>query len=503
MKRSKFSLSYYRLLSCRMGQLVPIGLTEVLPGDTMQHNTALMVRSLQLLAPLMHPVHLRVHHWFVPHRLVWSNWEDFITGGQDGLNASVFPTIDFAAAGSGMNVGTLADYLGAQANTGGFTGTFTLSALPFRGYNLIWNEWYRDADLETPQVVSLADGNDTTTNTSLLFGDWEKDYFTAARPTPKKGPSTNIALSGDAAIRDSFTVNGNRRTPRIRDSASGALATGTLTAQAASGDFNIGGNDVYMDYTDTGGNPTAYANLAGGSFAVDALRQALALQRYQEARSRYGSRYTEYLRYLNVKSSDARLQNPEYLGGGRAPFQFSEVLQTAEGTNQVGTMRGHGISAMRTNRYRRFFEEHGYVFTLLCCRPKAIYTQGLQRHWNRRTKEDFWQRELEHIGQQAIKNKEIYYSPGGTPEGTFGYQDRYDEYRRADSTVSGEFRTVLNHWHMARVFSSAPSLNAAFVKSDPTTRIYPVTTNDTLYIMANHSIQARRLVSRNADPRTF
>lgn len=496
MKRSKFALSYYRLLSCKMGKLVPIGLTEVLPGDTIQHNTTLLVRSLQLLAPLMHPVHVKVHHWFVPHRLVWSNWEDFITGGRDGLNASVFPTITANAGTGWLGVGGLADYLGIQ--TAG-SGNFTTSALPFRGYGLIYNEWYRDNDLINPVVVSLADGADTTTNTTLMDCGWEKDYFTSSRPTPKKGPSTAVPL-GQSDVINRFN-DGAGEAPRFRGTGAGTLFSGAVTGQAATGDLQVAANDAYFDPKATSGISTLITS--GGTLQVADLREALALQRYQEARSRYGSRYTEYLRYLNVRSSDARLQNPEYLGGGRTPLQFSEILQTATGAGGVGAMFGHGISSMRTNRYRRFFEEHGYVFTILSVRPKAIYSQGLQRHWNRRTKEDFWQRELEHIGQQEILNKEVYYDPGATPDGVFGYQDRYDEYRRAESTVHGSFRTTLDYWHMARSFTSTPTLNAAFINLAPRTDIYPVENEDTLYIMANHSMQARRLVTSNATPRTF
>ena len=171
---------------------------------------------------------------------------------------------------------------------------------------------------------------------------------------------------------------------------------------------------------------------------IIALREAFAMQRYEEARARYGSRYTEYLRYLGVRSSDARLQRPEYLGGGKQTIQFSEVLQTAPGEDPgVGSMYGHGIAAMRSNRYRRFIEEHGYVITMLSVKPKTIYTQGLQRTWNRRTKEDFFQKELQHIGQQEILNKELY-AKNSQPDGVFGFQDRYDDYRRAESRVSGE-----------------------------------------------------------------
>ena len=170
------------------------------------------------------------------------------------------------------------------------------------------------------------------------------------------------------------------------------------------------------------GVPNIYADLSAVSgISVNALREALALQRYEEARARYGSRYIEYLRFLGVKSSDARLQLPEYLGGGRQVIQFSEIMQTAEGTNPVGTLRGHGLAAMRSNRYRRFFEEHGYVMTLMSARPKTVYANGLFRHWNRRTKEDFWQKELEHIGQQEVLNKEVY-AAHASPNGVFGYQ---------------------------------------------------------------------------------
>jgi len=224
----------------------------------------------------------------------------------------------------------------------------------------------------------------------------------------------------------------------------------------------------------------------------------MALQRYAEARSRYGSRYTEYLSYLGVRSSDARLQRPEYLGGGRETIQFSEVLQTAEGTNPVGELRGHGIAAARSNRYRRFFEEHGYIISLMVIRPKTIYAQGLFRTWNRRVKEDFWQRELQHIGQQEVLNKEVY-AAHASPDGTFGYQDRYDEYRRSESRVSGEFRdTTLDYWHLARIFGSSPALNSSFVSSVPTKRIFAVTDPevDSLYVTVKHSTQARRQVAK-------
>ncbi|UDN67557.1 major capsid protein [robinz microvirus RP_44] len=488
MKRAKHSLSNYKLLSCDLGELVPIGLTEVLAGDSIQQSTNALIRAAPLLSPVMHPVNVSISHWFVPHRLIWDDWESFITGGSDGMDASVFPTMSLAQAQHAA--GTLPDYLGVPPRSGG--GDVAVSALPFRGYALIFNEWYRDQDLVSPLGLITTSGTDSTTNRVLQNAAWEKDYFTTSRPWEQKGPAITIPIGTSAPVSGigilDTTVAGAVGTIR-ETAASSTFTTGvnattgaSIAIEAAAG--AIGGSN----------RPQIFADLSNASaVSVNVLREALALQRYEEARARYGSRYIEYLRYLGVRSSDARLQRPEFLGGGKATIQFSEVLQTGEGADPVGTLRGHGISSMRSNRYRRFFEEHGYVFTLLTARPKTIYASGLPRHWNRRTKEDFWQKELEHIGQQAVLNKEVRINHA-SPDGTFGYQDRYDEYRRTFSTIGGEFHTTLDFWHFARQFGSDPALNADFVKCVPTEEPFAVPSEDVLQIMARHSIQARRLV---------
>lgn len=489
MKRFKHSLSHYNLLSCDMGQLVPVNLTEVLPGDTFQQSTSALIRVSPLLAPVMHPVHVRIHHWFVPNRLLWDEWEDFITGGPDGFDSSTYPTITLdwtgpsPGAGSGV-VGGLADYLGCPPELNGLE----VSALPFRAYALIFNENYRDQDLVSEVGFSTSAGADTTTNTDVLNAAWQKDYFTSARPWTQKGPEVSIPLVGDAPVVSDATVG---------------TSWGNISRTSATP-----GEQLYVSSPAASPNEM-YADLSGVSAAnINDLRLAFALQRYEEARARYGSRYVEYLRYLNVRSSDARLQRPEYLGGGRQTIQFSEVLQTGvttsgDDTEGVGNLKGHGIAAARSNRYRRFFEEHGWVVTLMSVLPKTIYTQGLHRSFNRRTKEDYWQKELEHIGQQEIANKELY-AAAASPDGVFGYADRYREYRETPSRVSGEFRTTaLDYWHMARIFGSEPALNASFVTSDPTKRINAVQTNDVLWCMINNNIQARRLVSKGADSYIF
>lgn len=494
MKRNKFSLSRYKLMSVKMGGLYPCGITEVLPGDTFQHSTSLLIRASPLVAPVMHPVHAKIHHWFVPFRILWSNWENFITGGPDGANASVFPTITLNSTNAAIQ--SLADYFGMPPLSG--AGTYSVSALPFRAYSLIFNEWYRDQDLVTPLTIALTDGVDTTTNTTLQLAAWEKDYFTSARPWTQKGPTVDIPLTGTApVIGMGTTASVGSPVSAVRES------NGATRNYAEAHQFD---NTTFMEMTAaSGAYPKIFADLTNVTAAnINDLRLAFALQRYQEARARYGSRYTEYLRYLGVRSSDARLQRPEYLGGGKQTVQFSEVLQTGVTTagqsgSGVGSYGGHGIAALRSNRYRKFFEEHGYVISLLYINPRTVYANSLPRTFNRRVKEDFWQQELQHIGQQEVLNKEVYIDgTTGTPDGVFGYQDRYDEYRREESGVSGDFRsTLLNQWHMARTFASQPTLNASFVQSNPTNRIFADQTgDDTMYCMIAHSLQARRLVSK-------
>jgi len=496
MKRSKFSLSNYKLVTCDMGELVPCGLTEVLPGDSIQQSTSCLTRVSPLLAPVMHPVHIRMHHWFVPHRLVWEDWEKFITGGPDGMDASVFPTITFGG-GTGAAVGSLADYLGVPP----LVNNIEVSALPFRGYALIFNEWYRDQDLVTALTIDKTSGADTTTSTVLKNVAWEKDYFTSSRPWTQKGPEVTIPLQGNAPVTGIGKVNQTWATGPDNVYETGGSGTTAYAKFSPVSDASANERFRVEEDPSNAGYPGIYADLSGVSAAnINELRLAFALQRYEEARARWGSRYVEYLRYLGVRSSDARLQRPEYLGGGKQTLQWSEVLQTGVTTDGddeegVGNLKGHGIGAMRSNRYRRFFEEHGYVFSFLSVLPKTIYVQGISRTWNRRTKEDFWQRELQHIGQQEVLNKELY-AAHTTPDGVFGYQDRYDEYRRLESSVSGEFRTTdLDFWHMARIFSSDPTLNSSFVTSNPTKRINAVQTNDVLWCMVRHSIQARRMVA--------
>lgn len=503
MKRSKFNLSNTQLLTGSMGYLYPVGMSEVLAGDTIEHSISALVRCAPLVTPPMHPVRVKVHHWFVPFRIIWEDWEKFITGGPDGMDASVFPTINF---GSAVASGTLADYLGVPQ---GFTGD--VSALPFRAYAKIFNEWYRDQDLVTALTVDETSGADTTTNVALQLSAWEKDYFTTARPWEQKGAAVSLPLGTSAPVFGTGKALGlTDGTLTAGSSYNGG--TGNLTAYTADYGDSVGGTTGsglmsskvvgLVSSAQAGATPSnsgLYADLSSATAVnVNDVREAFALQRYEEARARYGSRYTEYLAYLGVRSSDARLQRPEYLGGGKQTISFSEVLQTGSTTadaNGVGQLYGHGIAAMRSNRYRKFFEEHGYVISLMSVIPDTMYPQGLRRTWNRRVKEDFWQKELQHIGQQPILMKELY-ALGAGPETVFGYQDRYDDYRYNESSVhAGFFNSNYYDWHFARLLAAEPTLNSSFIQASVSKRPFQDQSGDTLLISVRHRMAARRLIA--------
>jgi hypothetical protein len=455
-----------------MGELIPVGCVEVLPGDTFDHQTSALIRVSPLLAPVMHPVSVRLHHYYVRNSIIWDDFEDFITGGPDGDNTDTVPTVAHTATPANE---PLLDYLGVPpvASLSG------INALPVRAVNKIYDEYYRDQDLVTELGTTSQD------DMTIKKIAWEKDYFTAARPWEQKGTAVTIPLGTSAPVKADVT--------RGNVDALGALDTNNTASQ-----FAQSAGETYMNAVTP--DETLYADLtnAAGPSVID-FRESLALNTFMEARARYGSRYTEYLAYMGIDSDDSSLQRPQYLGGGRQTITFSEVLQTAPesaSSSVVGELKGHGIAALRSNRYRKFFKEHGWVITLMSIRPKAMYVDSLHRKWIRQDKEDFYTRELELIGQQEVYNKEIYAPNTSTGDSVWGYTDRYREYREEPSTVAGEFRTTLNHFHLARDPSSQPTLNQSFIECDPSTRIHADTSSDTMWCMVQHRLIARRQVRR-------
>lgn len=486
MKRNKHNLSHRRLTTGDMGELLPIGCLPVLPGDTIQHATSVVIRAVPQLAPIMHPVVCRVHHMFVPNRLIWNNgttdtngkFEDFITGGSDGNNAENPPQIITTGT-----AGDLLDQLGLPLVSG-----ISVNAMPVRAVNACYNEYYRDQDL-----CAVRDLDDLT----IPKIAWEKDNYTSARPWAHKGDDITLPLGGLAPVKGiGIQTTGSFSGGPGNVYETGETAATTWAAWSAT--------QVMEEDTSNPGFPGVYADLQNATGApLTDVKRAFALQRYQDARARYGSRYTEYLRYLGVNPADSRLQRPEYLSGGMATINFSEVLATSTNANNwLGDMGGHGIAAMRSNRYRRFIEEHGYIVTFLSVRPKALYLDGIPRDWLKMDKEDFYQRELEHIGQQEVFVNEVY-ADATTGGDTFGYQDRYYEYREQPSQVSGDFRSTLDFHHLGRHFASQPTLNSSFVECSPSKRIFTTSTNDVLWILAQHHIGARRMVGRANSGRTL
>lgn len=493
MKRNLFSLSHKVNLSCDQGELVPIGLVEVLPGDIFRHGTSLLIRLSPMLAPVFSQMNVTLFQFYVPTRIVWEDFETFITGGPDGDDQSVAPMISFA---SGVPVGSLADYMGIPP---GFN-NLEVSAIPFRAYAKIFNEWIRDEDLDTELPVSLASGPDTITNTALQNIRWEKDYFTAARPFEQKGPAVTIPVGTSAPVERVPNAANAFAAKIVGTNAGPAGANGLGFLGTPGSQVRDVGSGSQLNFDPQG---SLYANLSAVTgIPVTELRLANALQRFMEMSSHRGSRYVEYLlSRFGVRSSDARLQRPELLSRSKQVVQISEVLATAEGADtEVGDLKGHGIGTMRSNRYMRMFEEHGYVITLMAVQPKTFYPQGINKTWSRKDKYDYFQPETQFIGDQEILNKEIY-AGASDPDGVFGWSPRYDEYRGMFNRIAGEFRQPsLDFWHQARIFSSEPALNSAFVTSNPTERIFAVPGQDVLYLTVNHSLQARRAISQKGTP---
>lgn len=502
---NSFNLSHEKKLSLNQSMLTPILCQEVIPGDRFKLTTEVFARLAPMLAPVMHRVSIYTHFFFVPNRIVWDNWEAFITGGKNGDQFPAFPTIPMSTANQAyFKPGQLSDYLGIPPFTGTtVTGTpANISALPFRAYQLIYNEFFRDQNLSDPVPFSLGSvvAADYPNLLTLRNRCWEKDYFTSALPWTQRGTPVEIVSGGTNVV---WTDNGAGNEGQWRDVNGTKLTSGTVAA--ASGPGTTVGSPTRGSYDPNG---TLRTEAAAG-FTVNDLRRSIRLQEWLERNARGGARYIEQiLSHFGVLSSDARLQRPEYLGGGKTPITISEVLQTSstDATTPQGNMSGHGISYGTQNGFSRRFEEHGYIIGLISILPRSGYHQGIPRHFSKSDRFDYFWPEFAHLGEQAVVNKELFYngaSPGITYSGTFGYQSRYAEYKFNYNTIAGDFRNTLNFWHMDRVFANQPNLNASFVQAEPINRIFAVTDPSVhhYYLQLYHSLRAIRLMPRFGTPK--
>ncbi|MDR0692494.1 MAG: hypothetical protein LBF69_05605 [Prevotellaceae bacterium] len=517
-KRNVFDLSHERKLSFNMGDLVPIFLEEVVPGDSFRLNTELFIRLAPMLAPMMHRVNVYTHFFYVPNRLVFDKWQDFITGGVDGQDETVFPNFNvFDTPDPTLFLdGSLSDYLGlpslpAVPPSPSFS-EFFVNSLPFRSYQLIYNEFYRDQTL-TPEVVfgkgSTVSSADIGSICKLRRRSWEKDYFTSALPWPQRGADVLLPLGESApVVFDGFPI-GNP--PEFVNSVGSRVDIGDLQStrfpMIPGSPYGIGSSGAPTQPLGLDPRGSLQADLSDASSStINEWRRALRLQEWLEKNARAGSRYIEQiLSHFGVRSSDARLQRPEFLGGGKSPVVISEVLQTSasDDVTPQGNMSGHGVAVGNTHGFKKFFEEHGFVIGIMSVLPRTAYFQGVPKKFFKSDKFDYFWPSFAHLGEQPILNKELYVSSDAdVNESTFGYTPRYAEYKYAPNTVHGDFRSNMSYWHMARSFSSRPNLNAAFVSSDPTHRIFAVTDPSVhkLYAQVYHNCKAIRPMPKFGTP---
>jgi len=494
-KKSKFNLSHERKLSLNMGELIPIYLEEIVPGDNFKVNTELLLRMSPLTAPVMHRINVYTHYFFVPNRIVWDNWESFITGGKDGTEMPEHPQVVMNQVSKSLfTKGNLSDYFGLPTMDG-FVGTDNqyVSGLPFRAYTEIYNEYYRDQNLTDAIEYDKTDGTAGLTEMQKICAirrrAWEKDYYTSALPWAQRGDTALIP-----------TASGFRTEVTNLDG-SEATTGAALQTQFISGGNQVGNTGLNIQGS---GDPVNIVN----EINVNDLRKSVRLQEWLEKNARGGYRYLEQLlHHWGVISSDARLQRPEYLGGGRQPITISEVLQTSATVvdgdlphenlppSPQGNMSGHGISVGRSNRFKKRFEEHGHVLGIMSVIPRTSYQNGLERLWSRDDKFKYAWPEFAQLGEQEILSREVYHDwQNPNISDTFGYQSRYAEYKYKQSTVHGDFRDSLYYWHMGRIFDSRPVLNESFVTSDPTQRIFNVDDEEVhkLYVQIYNSVKAIR-----------
>lgn len=516
MKRTKFDRSHVYKTTFDSGKLIPVFVDEVLPGDTARMSVNYFARLATPIKPIMDNIYLDWFFFFVPNRLVWEHWQNFCFEQEDPDDNTdyVIPTIYSHTSTENLLIGSLWDYFGLPINT---TNNISgINALPFRAVYLIWNEWFRDENLQKSVKIQKGDANEILDSSrvseqpSWLFtadkgivGGYacpprgkRHDYFTSALPWTQKGPGVSVGLAGTASLVDPSPVSGyfvqqdDDRLGAAQFTDHGGVSsvfngTGSLTYSRGGRDTSIVGHAAPDSLASVTANAisgsswlskSTYADLDSSSiFTINSLRTAFQMQKFYERLARGGSRYTEVLRsFFGVVSPDARLQRPEFLGSFTKMVNVNPIAQTSatDNTSPQGNLSAYGVTAAKFHGFTKSFVEHGYVFGFVCARADLTYQQGINKLWLRSTVYDFYWPTFAHLGEQAIELREIYAQGTEADSIVFGYQERYAEYRYKPSQITGKFRSsvtggTLDKWHLSQFFKTAPTLNEEFITENP------------------------------------
>ena len=494
MKRTKFDRSHVYKTTFNSGKLIPVFIDEVLPGDTTRMSVNYFARLATPIKPIMDNIYLDWFFFFVPNRLVWEHWQNFCFEQEDPEVSTdyVIPTVTASGNSGNAYIGSLWDYFGLPVNISG--NLSCISALPFRGVYLIYNEWFRDENLQKSVKIQKGDTNEVldstrssgqpswvfTSGTNIVPGfacpprGKRHDYFTSALPWTQKGPGVSVGLAGTAPVQGTATLTAPNGVYIYNGSdhlSAGVIGTLVDKSATPSVSYNLGSVAV-NDISSKGW----YANLDESSvFTINSLRTAFQMQKFYERLARGGSRYTEVLRsFFGVVSPDARLQRPEFLGSFTKMVNVNPIAQTSatDTTSPQGNLSAYGVTAAKFHGFTKSFVEHGYIIGFVCARADLTYQQGINKMWLRSTVYDFYWPTFAHLGEQAIELREIYAQGSKADTSVFGYQERYAEYRYKPSQITGKFRSSvvngsLDKWHLSQFFQNAPTLNEEFIIENP------------------------------------